>query len=505
MTHAVELRGITKAFPGVLANDDIYFSAEKGEIHGLLGENGAGKTVLMSILYGLYRPAEGKILVNGEEVVMESPAKAMRLGIGMVHQHFMLVPSLTVAENIILGREPKKNGVFLNEKKMLDQVREFCELYNLDVDLEAPVYTLSVGVQQRVEILKALYRGADILILDEPTAVLTPHEVEELFRAVRALKNEGKTVIFISHKLREVLAICDRITVLKRGRVVGTVNTNETNLGQLAKMMVGREVVYTFDMERGEAETTVLSVEGLEAIDDRGLPALRGVDLQVCASEIVGLAGVEGNGQKELVEVLMGLRRVTGGRILLGRSDITITPPNERIRAGISHIPEDRHKWGLIKDFTVLENLILGSHRDPRFTGRGGSIDFHEATKYSMKLVRDYSIQTPNIDTPAGNLSGGTQQRLIVAREFSRQPRLIIASQPTRGLDIGATEYVRGKLVEMRDRGSAVLLVSADLDEIWALSDRIAVIYEGRIVTFKDPEETNEQELGLLMASGKVE
>jgi ABC-type uncharacterized transport system ATPase subunit len=505
MTPAVDLRGITKAFPGVLANIDIHFSAEEGEIHGLLGENGAGKTVLMSILYGLYRPDEGKILVKGEEVAMDSPAKAMRLGIGMVHQHFMLVPSLTVAENIILGREPKKKGVLLDENKMLEQVRAFCELYRLDVDLEAPVYTLSVGVQQRVEILKALYRGADILILDEPTAVLTPPEVEELFRAVRALKDEGKTVIFISHKLREVLAICDRITVLKRGRVVGTVDADKTDLGQLAEMMVGREIVYTFDMEPCEAETTVLSVEGLEATDDRGLPALRGVELRVCASEIVGLAGVEGNGQTELVEVLMGLRRATGGRILLGESDITTTPPDERIKAGISHIPEDRHKWGLIEGFTVLENLILGSHRNPRFTGRGGSIDFKEATKYSEELVRDYSIQTPNINTPAGHLSGGTQQRLIVAREFSRQPRLIIASQPTRGLDIGATEYVRGKLVEMRDRGRAVLLVSADLDEIWALSDQIAVIYEGRIVSFKDPEETNEQELGLLMASGKVD
>ena len=504
MTPAVELRGITKAFPGVVANDHIDFSAEKAEIHGLLGENGAGKTVLMSILYGLYRPDEGKILVKGEEVEMDSPAKAMRLGIGMVHQHFMLVPSLTVAENIILGREPVKRGALLDEEQMLNDVRKFCDLYSLKVDLEAPVYTLSVGVQQRVEILKALYRGADILILDEPTAVLTPQEVEELFKAVRALKDEGKTVIFISHKLKEVLAICDRITVLKRGRVVGTVDVDETDMGQLAEMMVGREVVYTFERKPCEAETTVLSVKGLKATDDRGLPALRGVDLQVCASEIVGLAGVEGNGQTELVEVLVGLRRANRGRILLGETDITTDPPGKRIEAGISHIPEDRHKWGLVKEFTVLENLILGSHRDPKFTGRGGSIDFQEATEYSKKLVRDYSIQTPSVDTPAGHLSGGTQQRLIVAREFSRQPKLIIASQPTRGLDIGATEYVRGKLVEMRDRGSAVLLVSADLDEIWALSDRIAVIYEGRIVAIKDPNETSEQELGLLMTGGNL-
>jgi len=302
MTPAVELRGITKAFPGVVANNQIDFSAEKAEIHGLLGENGAGKTVLMSILYGLYRPDEGKILVDGEEVEMDSPATAMRLGIGMVHQHFMLVPSLTVAENIVLGREPKKSRVLLDKDKMLEEVREFCDLYNLEVDLEAPVYNLSVGVQQRVEILKALYRGADVLILDEPTAVLTPQEVEELFRAVRALREEGKTVVFISHKLKEVLALCDRITVLKRGRVVETVETQETDISRLAEMMVGREVVYTFEKEPCEAREPILSVEGLQASDDRGLPALRGVDLEVCASEIVGVAGVEGNGQTELVE-----------------------------------------------------------------------------------------------------------------------------------------------------------------------------------------------------------
>ena len=505
MASAVELRGITKAFPGVVANNQIDFSAEKAEIHGLLGENGAGKTVLMSILYGLYRPDEGKILVDGEEVEMDSPATAMRLGIGMVHQHFMLVPSLTVAENIVLGREPKKSRVLLDKDKMLEEVREFCDLYNLEVDLEAPVYNLSVGVQQRVEILKALYRGADVLILDEPTAVLTPQEVEELFRAVRALREEGKTVVFISHKLKEVLALCDRITVLKRGRVVETVETQETDISRLAEMMVGREVVYTFEKEPCEAREPILSVEGLQASDDRGLPALRGVDLEVCASEIVGVAGVEGNGQTELVEALTGLREATGGRITLEGSGITKASPDERIRAGISHVPEDRHKRGMVQDFTVMENLILGSHKDPRFTKLWGSLDFKEAAKHSEELVRDYSIQTPNIDTPARHLSGGTQQRLVVAREFSRQPKLIVAAQPTRGLDIGATEYVRGKLVEMRDRGSAVLLISADLDEIWALSDRIAVIYEGRIVAVRNPDEMSERELGLLMAGGKID
>ena len=502
MTPAVELRGITKAFPGVVANDHIDFSAERAEIHGLLGENGAGKTVLMSILYGLYRPDEGEIFVDGEEVEMDSPATAMRHGVGMVHQHFMLVPSLTVAENIILGREPIKNGVLLDKEKMLKEVEECCRMYRLDVDLGAPVHGLPVGVQQRVEILKALYRGADVLVLDEPTAVLIPQEVEELFRAVRALKEEGKTVIFISHKLKEVLAICDRITVLKRGRVVGTVETARTNIGELAEMMVGRQVVSTFE-KKTKIGGAVLKVESLRAMDDRGLTALKGVGFEVHSSEILGIAGVEGNGQTELVEVLMGLRRATEGRMILDGVDITRATPGERIRLGVSHVPEDRHRRGLVPDFSVMENLILGSHKEPEFTRWGFSLDYEKASSFSKGLVEDYSIQTPSVDAPARNLSGGTQQRVIVAREFSRRPRLIIAAQPTRGLDVGATEYVRRKLVEMRDRGSAVLLVSADLDEIRALSDRIAVMYEGEIAAIKDPEETSEQELGLLMAGGR--
>ena len=503
MAPAVELRGITKAFPGVVANDHIDFSAEVSEIHGLLGENGAGKTVLMNILYGLYRPDEGKILVKGEEVAMDSPATAMRQGIGMVHQHFMLVPSLTVAENIILGREPTINGVLLDRARMLKDVDECCQIYRIDVDLEAPVHSLSVGVQQRVEILKALYRGADVLVLDEPTAVLTPQEVEELFRAVRALKEEGKTVIFISHKLKEVLAICDRVTVLKRGRVAGTVETALTNIDELAEMMVGRQVVSTFE-KLAETRGTVLTVESLRALDDRGLTALKGVGFEVHSAEILGIAGVEGNGQTELIEALMGLRRTTDGKVFLDGVDITRATPKERIRSGISHVPEDRHKRGLVPDFSVLENLILGNHKEPKFTKWGFSLDFERASSFSRELVEDYSIQTPSVDAPARNLSGGTQQRVIVAREFSREPKFIIAAQPTRGLDVGATEYVRGKLVEMRDRGSAVLLVSADLDEIRALSDRIAVMYEGEIVAFRDPEATSEQELGLLMAGGRL-
>jgi len=504
MAPAVEMRSIVKTFPGVTANDDIDFTVEKGEIHGLLGENGAGKTVLMSILYGLYNPDAGETYINGDRAEIESPAAAMSLGIGMVHQHFMLVPSLTVAENVVLGREPARKGL-IDEGEMLNRVRASCTEYRLDVDVEAPVHTLSVGVQQRVEILKALHRGADILVLDEPTAVLTPQEAEDLFRAVRSLREQGKTVIFISHKLREVLSICDRITVLKRGKVVGTVEASETDLGELAEMMVGRRVVYSFEKAEVAPGEAVLSVKGLEALDDRGVPTLRGVNLEVRGSEILGLAGVEGNGQTELVEALMGLREARAGRVSLGSMDITGASPDERIRAGVSHIPEDRHKRGFIPDFTVTENLILGSHREARFTRRGFAIDYEAAVGHSQVLVEDYSIATPGVGTHAGNLSGGNQQKVIVAREFDRNPRLVIAAQPTRGLDVGATEYVRKKLLEMRDEGSAVLLVSADLDEIWALSDRIAVIYEGRIVAVKEPAETDETELGLLMTGGRRE
>lgn len=560
MPPAIHMRNITKAFPGVIANDKIDFAVEKGEIHGLLGENGAGKTVLMSILYGLYKPDEGEIFVDGKKVEIDSPRTALRLGIGMVHQHFMVVPSLTVTENIILGREPRKNRFLLDTGRAFSDVKEFCDQYKLEVDLKAPLHALPVGVQQRVEILKALYRGADVLVLDEPTSVLTPQEVQELFKAIRALKQQGKTVIFISHKLREVLAICDRITVLRRGKVVGIVQANKTSLGELARMMVGREVIFRFDKEQSETRKTVLRVQDLEASDDRGLPALRGASFDVYAYEILGIAGVEGNGQTELVEALAGLRKATKGKIQLEDIDITRASPSKRIRLGTSIVPEDRRKRGLIMDFSVMENIILGSHDQPPFakglvrinikevlncakklmdsinprshvkinmrivlsyarklmeslilgsrdkpTSSKGFVrlDIKEASDYARRLIEEFSIKTPDKDTLAQHLSGGTQQRVVLAREFSRNPKLIIASQPTRGLDVGATEYVRGKLVEMRNQGCAVLLISADLDEIWALSDRIAVMYEGRIVAVKDPEKTNESELGLLMAGGK--
>jgi simple sugar transport system ATP-binding protein len=503
MTPAVEMKDITKAFADVVANDKIDLAVNKAEILGLLGENGAGKTVLMSILYGLYRPDEGQIFINGKEVEIDSPSTAMKLGVGMVHQHFMLVPSLTVAENVVLGREPTQNRLLLDRKQMMRSVGDFCERFNLEVDLKAPAYTLSVGVQQRVEILKALYRGADILILDEPTSVLTLQEAEALFKAMRALKEQGKTVIFISHKLKEVLAICDRVTVLRRGQVIGTVKTSETDVEKLAEMMVGRQIITKFQEKQIEKKEVVLKVQDLKVINDRGLPAIKGVTFEVLSSEILGMAGVEGNGQSELVEALTGLRKPTEGKVFLKNVDVTSASPAERIKLGISHVPEDRHKRGLILDFSVMENLILGSQSTRQFTKDSVRLNLEEASEHSERLVKDFSIKTSSKDTAVRNLSGGTQQKVIVAREFSREPKLIIACQPTRGLDVGATEYVRKKLVEMRDRGCAVLLISADLDEVCALSERIAVIYEGKIVAIKRPEETSEHELGLLMTGGK--
>jgi len=504
MIPAINMKGITKRFPGVLANNEINFTVEKGEIHGLLGENGAGKSVLMSILYGLYRQDEGVIEVDGEIRNISGPSDAMSLGIGMVHQHFMLIPSLSVVENIILGNELTKNGLELDYERMLKEVSEFCDRYRIEVNLEAKIFELPVGVQQRVEILKALYRGADVLILDEPTAVLTPNEAEELFMAVRTLKDEGKTVIFISHKLKEVLNICDRVTVLKNGNVVGTVETVDSTEESLTDMMVGRKIIYEFERAEQPEQKKILEVSDIEALSDRGIQALRGVNLSLMNGEILGIAGIEGNGQTELIEVLTGLRGPTKGHISLDGEEITEKNPYERIRLGISHIPEDRYKRGMILEFTVQENMILGSHRD-RFTSDGITLDQEKARQHTIGLIDDYQVQTPGPEILIGTLSGGNQQRVVVAREFSREPRLIIAAQPTRGLDVGATEYVRKKLVEMRDQGKAVLLISADLDEIWALSDRVAVIYEGKIVAVRNIEDTSEQEIGLYMAGGNDE
>jgi simple sugar transport system ATP-binding protein len=503
MSTAVRMVNITKTFSGLKANDKINFEVKKGEVHGLLGENGAGKTVLMKILYGMHKPDQGQIFVDDQEVRIDNSAKAISLGIGMVHQHFMLVPSLTVAENIVLGLEPTKYSYLLNIDKTLKDIKSLSDRYRLQVDPKAIVSTIPVGIQQRVEILKALYRRAEILILDEPTSILTPQEVESLFEAIRELKRQGKSVIFITHKLKEVCAICDRITVLKKGKVVGTVDRTQTNSDALAQMMVGREVLYTFERKQVTPGKIVLKTESLNASNDRKLPALRDVNLEIHESEILGLAGIEGNGQTELVEVLTGLRESRSGKISFLGETITKTSTHRRIEKGFANVPEDRQKTGLILDFSVLENLILGRQDKPPFATKWSILDLSNCSKFAGQSIEEYSIKTPSEHTLARYLSGGTQQRVVIAREFSRKPKFIIASQPTRGLDIGATEYVHTKLVEMRDQGCAILLITADLDEMFALSDRIAVIYEGRIVALKERSETNELELGLFMTGGK--
>jgi len=503
MSSAIKMVGITKTFSGLVANDKINFELKKGEVHGLLGENGAGKTVLMSILYGLYKADEGQIFVNNKEVQISNPSKAIELGIGMVHQHFMLVPSLTVAENIVLGREPKKNRLFLDVQTAEDSVKTLSDQYGLKVNSKAVVRNLPVGLQQRVEILKALFRGAEILILDEPTSVLTPQEVEGLFAAIRTLKRQNKSVIFISHKLKEICAVCDRITVLKKGKIVGTVKTKETTQENLAEMMVGRQVFSKFRKKYFENGKTVFRVEKAKIFDDRKVLAVDEISFEVKEFEILGLAGIEGNGQTELVEALVGVRKLDSGQICLNGKPISNLSAHERIEKGLAKIPEDRQKRGLILDFSVSENLILGRHYKAPFSTTWWRLNSSEISVFSDELIQEYSIKTPNRDTSARHLSGGTQQRVVVAREFSAGPIFIIAAQPTRGLDVGATEYVRKKLVEMRNKGCAIFLVSADLDEIMTLSDRIAVIYEGKVVATKNCSETNEFELGLLMTGGK--
>jgi len=502
MTLALEAKGITKAFPGVLANDTIDFQLEKSEIHALLGENGAGKTTLMNILYGLYRQDEGRILLNGQEVHFDSPTDAIGCGIGMVHQEFMLIPVFTVAENIILGIETTRGGAFLDRARAVKRISELSHQYGLSVDPTAYVKDLSVGVRQRVEIVKALYRQAQILILDEPTAVLTPQESKDLFKIMRSLAEQGKSIIFITHKLKEVFAVADRITVLRDGRVVGTTRPEETSERELASMMVGREVLFRVDKKRATPGEEVLVLENLRALDDRHAVAVDGVSFSVRAGEILGIAGVRGNGQRELVEAVTGLRPSADGRIeILGR-DTTNAPPRRVIEAGTAHIPEDRHKHGLVLGYPVDDNLVLCTYYQIPFA-RSFLINEEAIDRNAEALVKEFDIRTPSIHTIASSLSGGNQQRAIVAREFSRPIKLLIANQPTRGLDVGSTEFIHRRLVEERDGGVAILLISAELDEIMSLSDRIAVMYEGRIMDILPAEEATRERLGLLMAGVK--
>lgn len=499
MAPLLELSGITKRFPGVLANDHITLTLEPGEIHALLGENGAGKTTLMNILYGLYHPDEGKILVRGKEVSMSSPEDAIGLGIGMVHQHFMLVPVFTVAENVMLGVESLKNGIFLDRPRVAARIREISEQYGLALDPNAYVKDLSVGVQQRVEIVKILYRHAAILILDEPTAVLTPQEVIDLFKVIRELVARGVSVIFISHKLKEVMEIANRITVLRDGRVVGTTRPSETDPSSLARMMVGREVILTIDKKPAKPGETVLHVENLRVIDDRRQVAVDGISFDVRAGEILGVAGVQGNGQTELVEALTGLRAVDGGKTAILGHDTTKATPREIIEKGVAHVPEDRQLDGLVLSYPVADNLALNTYYLPPFAT--GTM-MHEAAIFSTaeRLVNEFDIRTPSVETLVSSLSGGNQQKVIIARELSRPIKLLIASQPTRGLDVGSIEYIHQRLVEKRDQGCAVLLVSPELDEIISLSDRIAVMYRGKIMDILPSGQVTAEQLGLLMA-----
>jgi ABC-type uncharacterized transport system ATPase subunit len=499
MPPVLELQGVTKTFPGVLANDHIDLTLNEGEILALLGENGAGKTTLMNVLYGLYTPDEGEIYVRGKKVSIHSPHDAIDLGIGMVHQHFMLVPVFTVTENVMLGNEPTKAGVFLDRAVVAERIREISERFGLKVDPDAYVEDLSVGVQQRVEIIKVLYREADILILDEPTAVLTPQEVDDLFEVIHSLVEQGKSLIFITHKLNEVMSVADRIMVLRNGKMVGSTTPDQASEASLASMMVGRDVILEVEKKPAQPGEVVLQVEDLRVRDDRHLPVVNGVSLQVRAGEVLGVAGVQGNGQTELVEALTGLRAVEKGQIAILGKDTTGYSPREITEAGSAHVPEDRLRDGLVLTFSVADNLVLNTYYQSPFS-KGSSLQPEEINKTARERVEQFDVRTPSISVPVSNLSGGNQQKVIVAREFSRPIKLLIASQPTRGLDVGSIEYIHKRIIEKRDEGCAVLLVSPELDEVMSLSDRIAVMYGGRIIAIMPAEQATREKLGLLMA-----
>ncbi len=496
--ESLEMRGITKRFPGVLASDHVNFDVKTGEVHALLGENGAGKSTLMKILYGLYHPDEGQILLDGKPVTISSPNDSINIGIGMIHQHFMLVPTLTVAENVALGL-PSSRGVLTDLDRVSKRIIELAKIYNLKIDPTAYVWQLSVGQQQRVEIIKALYRGASLLILDEPTAVLTPQEVDELFVIMKQMVRDGHSLIFISHKLHEVIEISHRVTVLRDGRTIGTRLTSETTKQDLANWMVGREVGFAPDRGETNIGEVRLSLADVKCGSDRGTPGLRGVSFDLRSGEILGIAGVSGNGQRELAEAITGLRKVTSGNVYLEGQDITNLAPGDITERMLSYIPEERMRDGMIKEFTISENMVLREHHKQPFS-KNGFLNLRGIAAHTDKLIQQFHVKTPSRETHAKNLSGGNIQKVVLAREISRNPRVILAAQPTRGLDIGATEYVREQLIEQRNRGAAVMLVSEDLDEILALSDRIAVIYEGQVMDIVPRENATPQKLGLLMA-----
>ena len=499
----LEAKGITKKFPGVLANDNVEFNLKKGEIHALLGENGAGKTTLMNMLYGLYKPDSGEVRVNSQSLELRSPQDAIAHGIGMVHQHFMLIPVFTVVENVMLGDETVRNGM-LDRKAVAAKVTELSQKYGLDVEPNSLVGQLPVGVQQRVEIIKTLYRNAEIVILDEPTAVLTPQEAEELFRIMRDLTKRGVSIIFITHKLKEVLAVADRITVMRAGRNVGTVNPADVNSEKLAALMVGRNVNLFVTKKPAEPKEAVLKVQDLHVNDDRNYPVVNGVSFEVKSGEVLGIAGVQGNGQTQLAEALTGLRASKSGRAALDGKEVANKSPRFITEAGLANIPEDRQRHGLVLSYSIADNMVLCSYYHPPFA-KGVIIQQNQVEANAHKLVGDFDVRTPSPFVAVSTLSGGNQQKVIVARELSRPIKLLIASQPTRGLDVGSIEYIHNRIIQKRDEGAAVLLISSELDEVMALSDRIAVMYRGQIVATVDANKATREQLGLWMAGAQAQ
>ncbi|WP_462259063.1 ABC transporter ATP-binding protein [Vagococcus teuberi] len=501
--YVIEMRDITKQFGDFKANDNINLQIRKGEIHALLGENGAGKSTLMNVLSGLLQPTSGQIYMDGQPVTIANPTDAKRLGIGMVHQHFMLVDAFTVTENIILGDEPTKSGV-LDKKKSVEDLKRISEQYGMEVNPDALISDISVGMQQRVEILKTLYRGANILIFDEPTAVLTPQEIDELIMTMKELVKEGKSIIIITHKLDEIKKVADRCTVIRRGKSIETVNVKDVSSQQLADLMVGRSVSFKTEKEPSNPKEVILSVKDLHVKDNRGLEAIKGLDLDVRAGEVVGIAGIDGNGQTELIQAITGLKKIESGKVMLRDKDITNLRPRQITESNVGHVPEDRHKYGLVLDMTLSENIALQTYYHEPFS-KNGVLNYNYMDSYARKLIEEYDVRTTSEHAQAKSLSGGNQQKAIIAREMDRDPELLIVSQPTRGLDVGAIEYIHKRLINHRDKGNAVLVVSFELEEILNVSDRIAVIHAGQIVGIVDPKETTENELGLLMAGYTLE
>ena len=504
MEYVIEMLGIRKEFPGIVANDNITLQLKQGEIHALLGENGAGKSTLMSMLFGMNQPDQGQIKINGKEVKITNPNVATELGIGMVHQHFKLVHNFTTTENIILGIEPKKlGGSTIDIQTAANRISELSAKYGLNIDPYAKIEDISVGMQQRVEIMKMLYRDANILIFDEPTAVLTPQEIDDLMQIMHSLIKEGKSIIVITHKLKEIKAVADRCTVIRRGKYIGTVDVKTTSEADMAKMMVGRDVTFKVNKKTSSPKETILKVNDLCVLNNKKVLGLKNFNLEVRAGEIVGIAGVEGNGQTELVEAITGLRKVESGEILLKNQNITSLPIRDRIESGIAHIPEDRQKRGLVLDYTIEENMILQQYNKPPFA-KAGILNFSAISNYAKKIVDAFDVRAgQGARTPARSLSGGNQQKAIIGREIELNPDLLIAVQPTRGLDVGSIEYIHKRLVEQRDKGKAVLLVSLELDEVLNVSDRIAVVNNGELIGIVDAASTDENEIGLMMAGVK--